>query len=178
MSWLPSSMRRWAPIALTVVVLDQLTKWWAVNTLDTRDIDIVWTLRLHLSFNSGMAFSQGEGFGPIIGVVALVVIVVLVVGLRRETNPLTDVAVGLIVGGAIGNVIDRLFRSPAPLPTGERPPDKFMGGAVIDFVYTNFWATFNVADVLITFGLVFIVIDMFIPRRAAAPQPASSETST
>jgi lipoprotein signal peptidase len=40
------------------------------------------------------------------------------------------------------------------------------------------WATFNVADVLITFGLVFIVIDMFIPRRAAAPQPASSETST
>ena len=146
MSWLPSSMRRWAPIALTVVVLDQLTKWWAVNTLDTRDIDIVWTLRLHLSFNSGMAFSQGEGFGPIIGVVALVVIVVLVVGLRRETNPLTDVAVGLIVGGAIGNVIDRLFRDPA-----------WLRGAVVDFIDFQWFPIFNVADMGITIGGFLLV---------------------
>ena len=139
-------MRRWAPIALTVVVLDQLTKWWAVNTLDTRDIDIVWTLRLHLSFNSGMAFSQGEGFGPIIGVVALVVIVVLVVGLRRETNPLTDVAVGLIVGGAIGNVIDRLFRDPA-----------WLRGAVVDFIDFQWFPIFNVADMGITIGGFLLV---------------------
>ena len=75
MSSAPRFVRGWAPVALFVVVLDQLTKWWAVNTLDTRDIDIVWTLRLNLYYNTGMAFGTGQDWGPVIGVVALVVIV-------------------------------------------------------------------------------------------------------
>ena len=72
-------------MAAAVVVLDQLTKWWAVRTLDDRDIDVFWTLRLHLSYNTGMAFSRGQNWGPLIGVVALVIVVVLVAG--REPAP-------------------------------------------------------------------------------------------
>lgn len=137
----PSGFRGWLPVAIAVVVVDQLTKSWAVNNLVDRDIDIVWTLRLHLAFNTGMAFSAGENWGPIIGVVALVVIVVLLIGLRREGNRLTDVAVGLIVGGAIGNVLDRLFRSPA-----------WLRGGVVDFIDLQWFPIFNIADMAITIG--------------------------
>ena len=68
------------------------------------------SLRFNLTFNSGMAFSQGRGVGPFIGVVALVVIVVLLVSLRRTGSMLSAVGIGLVIGGAIGNVSDRLFR--------------------------------------------------------------------
>ena len=146
MSLLPSSARRWAPIALAVVVLDQLTKWWALNTLDDRNIDLFWTLRFNLSFNSGMAFGQGEGLGPLIGVVALVVIIALVLSLRRENNPMADVAVGLVVGGAIGNVIDRLVREPG-----------WMRGSVVDFIDFQWFPIFNIADMAITIGGVLLV---------------------
>jgi signal peptidase II len=141
MSAAPRFLRGWAPIAAVVVVLDQLTKWWAVNTLDTRDIDIVWTLRMHLSFNSGMAFSRGQNLGPIIGVVALVVIVVLLLSLRKQSGRLTDVAIGLIVGGAMGNVLDRLFRSPG-----------WLRGSVVDFIDFQWFPIFNIADMGITVG--------------------------
>ena len=161
MNLLPSSARRWAPIALAVVVLDQLTKWWALNTLDDRDIDVFWTLRFNLSFNNGMAFSQGEGLGPVIGVLALVVIVALVLSVRREDNVLADVAVGLIVGGAIGNVIDRLFRDPA-----------WMRGAVVDFIDFQWFPIFNVADMGITIGGIMLVAVSWWSARQAEPAAA------
>ncbi|TDT16227.1 signal peptidase II [Ilumatobacter fluminis] len=162
MSLLPSSARRWAPIALAVVVLDQLTKWWALNTLDDRDIDLFWTLRFNLSFNNGMAFSQGEGLGPVIGVLALVVIVALVLSVRREDNALADVAVGLIVGGAIGNVIDRLFRDPA-----------WMRGAVVDFIDFQWFPIFNVADMGITIGgILLIAVSWWSARQAEQAEQA------
>ena len=66
-----------ALIALLVAVLDQLTKSWAVNALDDRTIGIVWKLQFHLTSNTGFAFSTGQGLGPILGVVALGVMVVL-----------------------------------------------------------------------------------------------------
>jgi signal peptidase II len=146
MSGPPTWVRGWAPVALTVVVLDQLTKWWAVNTLDTRDIDLFWTLRFNLSFNSGMAFGQGAGLGPVIGVVALVVIVGLVLSMRRADSRLVEFSVGLIVGGAIGNVIDRLFRSPG-----------WFRGSVVDFIDFQWFPIFNVADMGITIGGFLLV---------------------
>ena len=93
------------------VVLDQLTKQWALSTLDDDHvIDVVWTLRFNLAFNTGMAFSQGTGLGPIIGVIALFVVVALLVSIGRATSRIYPFAVGLIVGGAIGN----LPRPPVP----------------------------------------------------------------
>ena len=61
--------------ATILVVLDQVTKWWALNALDDgRTIDLVWTLRFALAFNEGMAFSQGTGLGRVIALIALVVV--------------------------------------------------------------------------------------------------------
>ena len=141
------AMRGSLLIAAAVVVVDQLTKQWALSTLDDRDIDLVWTLRLHLIFNSGMAFGSGEGFGPVIGVVALVVVVVLLVSLGRRGDRVSMVATGLVIGGAIGNIADRLFRSPG-----------WFRGAVVDFVDLQWWPIFNVADVAVTVGGVLLVL--------------------
>jgi signal peptidase II len=146
--------------ATTVVVLDQLTKHWAVNRLaDGEVIDVVWTLRFQLSFNSGMAFGKGTGFGPIIGVIALVVIVGLLLTLRHSGSRVSALAVGLVVGGAIGNVLDRLLRA------GD---GGFLHGRVVDFIDAQWWPVFNVADMGITIGGLLLVAGSFLaPRRPA-----------
>jgi signal peptidase II len=146
-------------IALLTVVLDQLTKAWALSALDDRDIDLFWTLRLHLTHNSGMAFSRGEGLGPVIGVVALVVVAALLVSLRRQTTPASMIAVGLVIGGAAGNVVDRLFRSPG-----------WLRGAVIDFIDLQWWPIFNVADMAITIGGLLLVYGSFVASRQVAAE--------
>ena len=145
----------WAPVALFIIVADQLTKHWAVNELVDRDIDIVWTLRFNLSYNTGMAFSRGESLGPIIGVVALVVVVVLLLSIKRQPGRLTDVAVGMIVGGAIGNVIDRLFRQ-----------DAWFRGGVVDFIDFQWFPIFNIADIGVTVGGALLVLASWRVGRA------------
>src|SRR4029450_12963959 len=96
-------------VALFVVALDQLTKWWAVETLDTRTIDLVWTLRLRLTLNHGAAFSLTNGRGPLISVLAIVIVAVLLRSGRHATRPGTAIAIGMVLGGAIGNLLDRAF---------------------------------------------------------------------
>ena len=146
----------WAPVAAFVIVADQLTKHWAVNELVDRDIDVFWTLRLNLSYNTGMAFSRGQNLGPVIGVVALGVVVALLLSLRRQPGRLTDVAVGLIVGGAIGNVIDRLFRQAG-----------WLRGGVVDFIDFQWFPIFNIADMGVTIGGALLVIASWIASIGA-----------
>ncbi len=141
-------------IASIVVVLDQITKHWALNTLDDRDIEVVWTLQFNLAFNTGMAFSRGEGLGPVIAVVALVVVVFFLVRLGREGGRLAAVATGLIVGGAIGNIIDRAFRG-----------DGILDGAVVDFIDFQWFPIFNIADMGITIGGALLVLSSVLPGR-------------
>lgn len=170
----PSLARIYVPVvavAAAALIADILTKQWAdglrhCNTYNPRP-----TFTFCLAYNEGMAFSFGWGSGALIGVVALTIVVVLLVAARKM--PLgVRLLMGLVAGGALGNVVDRLFRSPAPLPTGERPPDKFMGGAVIDFVYTNFWATFNVADACIVVGGILLAIAVWrLPEPDDDPDP-------
>ena len=105
--------RRWfwvGPICLAVVVLDQLTKIWAVSAL-TKPIDVIWTLRLRVTRNPGAAFSTGTGIGPLIGVAAVVIVLFLLRSGRNTVNRAALVALGLVSGGAIGNLIDRAARS-------------------------------------------------------------------
>jgi signal peptidase II len=135
-------------VAAAWLAVDQLTKAWALDALDDRTIDLIWTLRLNLSFNSGMAFGQGEGLGPIIGVVALVVVVVLVVSLRKGSSTLGAVATGMVIGGAAGNVADRIFRA----------DDGFLSGPVVDFIDFQWWPIFNVADVGIVCGGILLLV--------------------
>ncbi len=148
------AVRGWLPVALVVVLADQLTKTWAVNNLVGRDVDVFWTLRFHLSFNTGMAFSRGQNWGPVIGVLALFVIVGLLLSLRRQPGRLTDISIGLIIGGALGNVLDRLFRSPG-----------WFRGAVVDWIDFQWFPIFNIADMCITIGGALLVIASWLAGR-------------
>ena len=142
-------------IALVVVVLDQITKHWALNALDNgRTIDIVGSLRFNLAFNTGMAFAKGQGLGPIIAVVGVIVIAYLLIGLRRNTMP-GAILVGLVAGGAAGNIIDRLFRG-----------DAWLQGAVVDFIDLQWWPIFNIADAAIVVGALSLVVASLLPERA------------
>jgi signal peptidase II len=148
-------------IAAVVVVLDQLTKHWALNALaDGHVIDLVGSLRFNLAFNRGMAFSQAEGLGPVIGVVALVVVVVLLVSVGRSTSRWYPLAVGLIIGGALGNITDRLFRG-----------DGWLRGGVVDFIDVQWWPIFNVADMAVTIGGVLLLLTSVL-----APPPTTAAT--
>jgi signal peptidase II len=154
-------------VAAAVVVLDQLTKWWAVNALDDRDIDLFWTLRYNLSYNTGKAFSRGENWGPVIGVVAMLIVVALLLSMRRSASRLTDVTVGLIIGGAVGNIIDRLFRSPG-----------WLRGGVVDFIDFQWFPIFNVADMAITIGGALLVLSSWMAGRQSAAQTAPPAPET
>jgi signal peptidase II len=130
---------------LGVVAVDQLTKSWALRRLADAPLDVFWTLRFNLSFNSGVAFGIGRGSAGVLILVA-VVVVVLIVGLGRTgiTTGLQAVSAGLVLGGAAGNLVDRLVRH--------------HGGAVIDFIDLQWWPVFNVADAAITCGAVLLVL--------------------
>lgn len=137
-------------IAGLVVVVDQLTKTWAVNALATRDIDLFWTLRFHLARNRDAAFSIGFGSGGLIAILAIgVVIAFLFLGRSVQTR-VGVLSLGLVLGGALGNLADRAFRDGSG----------FLGGAVVDFIDPQWWPVFNVADAAISIGgvlLVFVV---------------------
>jgi signal peptidase II len=133
-----------------IVLLDQVSKAWALRDLaDGRIIHVIWTMQFNLTFNRGMAFSRGTGIGPIIGVIGLVVVVLLLLSLRRADNALTRVATGLIIGGAVGNILDRLFRGSG-----------WMRGAVIDFIDFQWWPVFNIADMAIMIGAATMMVAM------------------
>ncbi len=135
-----------------VVAADQLTKWWAVTRLATAPIHIVGTLDLQLSLNTGSAFSLFEGHAAFVVVVVGVLVAALAVLVWRSPTTGRAAVLGLILGGALGNLSDRLFR-------GDH-------GAVVDFVALHFWPTFNVADACITIGCILLVISLFRSPRS------------
>ena len=154
-----------------IVVVDQLTKHWALSRLsDNRTIDLVGSLRFNLVFNKGMAFSQATGAGPVIGALGFVVVIVMVLWLRRQAQGLAAIAAGLIVGGALGNLIDPAFRGEA-----------WLRGAVVDFVGLQWFPVFNVADSAISIGAVLMVVASLRPssprRGSIGPQTQQSDTA-
>ena len=146
-------------IAAAVLVVDQITKWWALRALADGPIDVFWTLRLNLVFNTGAAFGQGEGFGPVIAVVGIVIVIGLLIALQRGVGQLNWVGVGLVVGGAVGNLIDRLTQ----------PPGGLRGG-VIDFVDFQWFPVFNVADMAINIGALILILSAFRARETPGEQ--------
>jgi len=134
-------------VAAAVITIDQLTKTWAVHTLATRDIDLFWTLRFHLARNRGPAFSLGFGSGGLIAILAIVIVIVFLVIGRSVDTKLGVLSLGLVLGGAIGNLVDRAFREGSG----------FLGGGVIDFIDPQWWPIFNVADMAVTIGGVLLV---------------------
>jgi signal peptidase II len=143
-------------IAAVIVSLDQLSKHWAVSQLnDGHTVHVLWTLQFNLAFNGGMAFGRGQGLGPVIGVIATVVVVFLVLSLRQSENKMSIIGVGLIVGGAMGNIVDRLFRG-----------DAWLHGKVVDFIDFQWFPIFNVADICVNVGGGLLVLSylLFQPK--------------
>ncbi|UZN04949.1 signal peptidase II [Cellulomonas sp. S1-8] len=139
-----------ALIALTLVVLvvDQLTKAWAVATLEPGDrTPLLGDLfGLQLVRNPGAALSIATGMTWVLTIVATVVVVVIVRVSRRIGSRGWAVALGLLLGGALGNLVDRMVREPGPLE-----------GHVIDFLAYGRLFVGNVADIAIVVAAVLIV---------------------
>jgi signal peptidase II len=136
-----------AIVAATILALDQLTKWWALRTLDDRTIDLVGSLRLALTFNKAGAFGLGSSFVPVLAVFAVAVVLLIVVRGETNTQLAVAIALGMVLGGAFGNLADRLFRAPG-----------LLRGAVVDFIDLQWWPVFNLADAAITCGCVLLVL--------------------
>jgi signal peptidase II len=135
-------------IVLGVVVLDQLSKLWAVRELVDAPVTVIGDdIGFALTRNTGSAFSLFQAFTPLLALVAIVVAVLLVRAVRRARDTLMVVGLSLVLGGALGNLMDRLFRAPG-----------FLKGAVVDFVHVGSFPTFNVADSAITIGAIIIVV--------------------
>jgi len=146
-------------VAAAVVVVDQVTKTWALRALQDGPIELVWTLQFNLTFNTGAAFSRFPGLGPYIGILAAVVAVGLLWSGRTVPTRTGAVAVGLIFGGAIGNLIDRAFRA----------GDGFLGGGVVDFIDVQWYPIFNVADMGVVLGALLL---LFATARYGDGEPA------
>lgn len=147
-------VRLLALIAVAVLVLDIVTKVVAVAQLEDRaPVEILGGLvYLQLVRNPGAAFSLATGYTWVLTIVAIAVVVVIVRVARRLRSTGWAVALGLVLGGALGNLTDRLFRSPGPLQ-----------GHVVDVVSLlapdgRVWPVFNLADSSIVSGGVLLVL--------------------
>ena len=146
------SLYRGLAIAAVVIVLDQASKWWILLSVmqPPRFIEITPFLNIVLTWNRGVSFGMfntDSAAGPwILSAIAIAVAIALAVWLSRSTGALVSVALGLIIGGAIGNVIDRAVH-----------------GAVVDFLDFHWagyhWPAFNVADSCISVGAAMLVLD-------------------
>ncbi len=144
-------------VASLSVAIDQIAKTIAENNLRDHSVDLVLGARFLLTYNSGAAFSVGTGRSGVFTVLASVTVTLLLVyALWARQSRLRAVMFGLIIGGAAGNLVDRLFR-----------PN---GGRVIDFVeIARWWPVFNVADMSLFFGIALM---LFVSLRE--PDPSRS----
>jgi signal peptidase II len=149
-------------VASATLAVDQLSKWWALNALaDHHVIPVVWTLQFALHENTGAAFSMGRDstwikFMPLLVLVAVGVVVWR--GRSQLTWP-AAVSVGLIVGGAVGNLLDRAFRTDG---------GGLLSGGVVDFIDVQWWPVFNVADMGVVVGsIIFALLAAGGPKDAA-----------
>lgn len=150
------AIRRQAILIGLIVLLDQVTKSWAVSALaDGRVIHVLGSLQFSLGFNSGFAFSQGQGLGPLVGIFAIIAVLFLCRAVRKATSQLSALALCAIVAGAVGNIADRIFRG-----------DGWLHGRVVDFIDVQWWPVFNVADSSITVGACALIAAMLMESRS------------
>ena len=141
-----------AAVAAAVVVADQVTKRLAVDHLSSGPVHLVGPLSLVLEYNTGVAFSLGAGSGWPVALATVGLVGVLLALARAARRRITAVALGLVLGGALGNLADRLFGG--------------HGGAVVDFVHLGAWPTFNLADASVVVGCVILAVHLLRRRPA------------
>ena len=140
-------------LALSLVIIDQYSKWLAEKLLsEVGTIYVTPLLNWTLSYNSGAAFGLLSQFGGqqrwFLAILSLSVSLLLIYWIPQQTRRLSLLSMTLILGGALGNAIDRIAT-----------------GAVIDFISIHYqqyyFAIFNIADCAISIGAILLVIDMF-----------------
>jgi signal peptidase II len=141
--------KRLFAIAWTIWLIDLATKVWALNTLSARSpVKLIGDfLQLTLIKNSGAAFSLGESVTFIFTLIAIAAVVVIAYFAPKITSTGWMVVLGLALGGILGNLTDRIFRSPG-----------FFAGHVIDWIQIPNWPVFNLADSAIVVAAVVAVI--------------------
>ncbi|WP_172895802.1 signal peptidase II [Brachybacterium vulturis] len=161
-----------AAIAAVLAVIDQITKNWAVANLEelVPQPFLGEFLQLTLLYNTGAAWGLGSEITPVVtGLQIAIVIGVIVFALKAVRSPGYTLALGLILGGALGNIHDRLLRDPAPFH-----------GAVVDFLELPHWPVFNIADMAVVGGAILIIaLGLFgvaADPAADAPAPESQES--
>ena len=148
----PASTRRrlrlLLSVAAVVLAVDIATKVLAVELLTPgQPVPIIGdTVTWTLVRNSGAAFSMATGYTWVLTLIAIGVVFGIVWMGRRLVSPWWAVGLGMILGGALGNLVDRFFRSPGPLR-----------GHVVDFLSIGWWPVFNVADPAVVGGAILLV---------------------
>jgi signal peptidase II len=155
-------------LAALVVALDQASKFWILNVLD---LPSKVTVPVGGPFHMTFVWNKGVSFGLLraevdltrwaLAAFSIIVAVFLAVWVRNATRRLMSVALGLVIGGAVGNVIDRV---------------RF--GAVVDFLdFSRLWFPwiFNVADAAITCGIALLLLDMLLQERRPAAADARGD---
>ena len=155
-------MRLGLAVAFVVAVIDQLAKAWILSLFAAeageRIIRVAPVLNFALVMNRGVSFglfnTDASLNAVVFALIAALIVAALLVWLARARDRLLQVAIGLVVGGAVGNVVDRLLR-----------------GAVVDFLDVHVgewhWFIFNLADAAISVGVGLMVIDGLRGRREA-----------
>jgi signal peptidase II len=153
------SALRAAAVMVAVIVLDQVVKAMVRSSIDPGSgDDVLPFLKLVNVRNTGVAFSMFEGGGTLLVIFAVIAtIALLAFFFAHAERPLAWLPTGLLLGGAIGNLIDRV-----------------RDGAVTDFLKLPGWPAFNVADMAITFGVLALLYVLEGPPRAAERQTAEA----
>lgn len=135
--------------AAVVVAFDLATKVWAVATLENEsNIQVIGTF-LQFSFfrNPGAAFSIGTNVTWVFTIISIAVAIAILAISKNVVNRVWAIALGAMLGGALGNLIDRLFRSPEPFQ-----------GHVVDFILLPNYPMFNISDSAVVVGAITMVI--------------------
>jgi signal peptidase II len=145
----PRRLRLLLSVAAVVLTLDIVTKVLAVRLLPPgQPVSIIGdTVTWTLVRNSGAAFSMATGYTWLLTLIATGVVVGIFWMGRRLVSPWWAVGLGMILGGAMGNLVDRFFRAPGPLR-----------GHVVDFFSIGWWPVFNVADPSVVGGAILLVV--------------------
>jgi signal peptidase II len=136
-------------VAAAVVIADLVTKRYAAVEFDGDPVEVIpGFFGFTYVENPGGAFGMFQNGGIIIGIAAVIIAVVVVVALAYQRPKLETLALGLVVGGAIGNLVDRFARG-----------EGIIDGAVIDWIELSIIPTFNIADASVTVAVALLLIN-------------------
>ena len=152
--------------AACVFAVDRLTKVWAEHALADHPVDLIrGVLTLRLTTNSGGAFSLGQSAPWFFAAATLVVSALIALTAFHRRSVLSSVALGLILGGALGNLADRVLRGPG------------LSGHVVDFIDFHVWPVFNAADSAVVIGAILLAASTFLDGRDEVGEAADRDGS-